>query len=410
MITYEEALSVVLENTPLLKVESVALDELSGRVLAEDIKAPFDLPLFDNSAVDGYGVAVADVLDASDERPVKLPLTGVLRAGDAGQLNLAPANSMKILTGAVVPPGVEAVVMREYCQEIGSAVLVRRSASAGENIRPQGAEYRRGETILRRGLPVTPPVVGMIASLGLLQAKVYGLPAAAVISTGNEIVPPGVDLQPGQIYDSNSYALKAALRGFGVSEVAGYHAPEDEEKTEEALRAALAVCDLVVCAGGVSVGDFDFVTAACNKVGVRCKIWKVSIKPGKPVYFGTLNSGEKKKLIFGLPGNPVAALVTLHLFVRPALLKMTGMAPERAQPLLFHAVLEKDLRKRPNRMEFVRGVVRAEGGQLRVAPTTGQDSHMLGGLCNATCLIHFGKDESRLSAGDQVLVELLDWN
>lgn len=410
MITYEEALSIVLDHTPVFPAENVALDELCGRVLGEDLHAPFDMPMFDNSAVDGYGVLVADVQDASDDSPVKLPLNCILRAGDPGEMALSPYNSVKILTGAVVPPGVEAVVMREYCQETESSVLVKRSACIGENIRPRGAEYRKDETILRRGMPVTPPVVGMIASLGLTHAKVHQQPRAAVISTGNEIVQPGMELRPGQIYDSNSYALKAALQEFGVAQVGRYHAAEDETKTEEALRAALGRADLVVCAGGVSVGDFDFVTTACKTIGVESKIWKIAIKPGKPVYFGTFDEGGGKKLVFGLPGNPVSALVTLHLFVRPAVRKMMGMAPERVKPLAFNAVLDGELRKRPDRMEFVRGVLRSENGRLHVKPTTGQDSHMLGGLCNATCLIHFGKDETRIAAGDQVLVEILDWN
>lgn len=420
MLGYEEAVLKILDNCLPLGTEEVALEKLAGRVLAVDVVAPFDFPRFDNSAVDGFGVIVADVTGATEQAPVKLPLSAVLRAGDPGEMVLSASHGVKILTGGVVPGGVEAVVMREYCREENGSVHIGYTPTAGENIRPRGAEYKQGETLLRRGMVATPPVVGMVASVGLSAILVSEQPRVAVISTGNEIVAPGVQLKPGQIYDSNSFALGAAIREFGIETVNFYHAPEDRDQTEVVLRQALAENDVIVSAGGVSVGDFDFVTQVCKEMGVQELIWKIAIKPGKPVYVGLVpgvpgapcTPQSTTRMIFGLPGNPVSALVTLNLFVRPALRKMMGVKENDQRMPRFTARLEKDVRKRPGRMEFVRGELfcGADSDELRVKATTGQDSHMLGGLCNANCLIHFGKDESLLSAGESVVVELLPWN
>lgn len=420
MLTYEEAMAIILANCPSLGTEQVEIGQLHGRVLATDITAPFDFPRFDNSAVDGFGVIVKDVAGATEDKPVLLPLSAILRAGDPGQMVLDARHGVKILTGGVVPDGVEAVVMREYCREDNGSVLIGYAPTAGENIRPRGGEYRQGETLLRRGMLATPPVVGITASVGLAQVAVHKLPRVAVISTGNEIVAPGTELQPGQIYDSNSYALGAAVRECKVNCINFYHAPEDREQTEVVLRKALAENDVLVSAGGVSVGDFDYVTPVWKEIGVQELLWKIAIKPGKPVYVGlqpgapgapcTPPSGQK--LIFGLPGNPVSALVTFTLFVRPALRKMMGVKEKDLHTPRFTATLETDVRKRPGRVEFVRGELfcGADSQELHVKATTGQDSHMLGGLCNANCLIRFDKDESLLSAGQKVIVELLSWS
>lgn len=420
MLSYEEAIGIILANCVPLGTEEVEIGKLHGRVLATDVTAPFDFPRFDNSAVDGFGVLIADVIGATEQSPVALPLSAVLRAGDPGQMTLAARHGVKILTGGVVPAGVEAVVMREYCREENGSVLVGYEPSAGENIRPRGAEYKEGETLLRSGTMATPPVVGMVASVGLPAIAVSKRPRIAVISTGNEIVAPGTELKPGQIYDSNSFALGAAIREFAVESVSFYHAPEDKEQTEVVLRQAFAENDVIVSAGGVSVGDFDYVTHVCKEIGVQELVWKIAIKPGKPVFVGLIagapgapcSAPSGRKMIFGLPGNPVSALVTLNLFVRPAIRKMIGVREAELRMPRFTARLEKDVRKRPGRMEFVRGELfcGADSEELRVKATTGQDSHMLGGLSNANCLIHFGKDESLLSAGEKVVVQLLDWS
>ncbi len=411
MISYEEALTIIFANTEALPKTRQRLEKLLDSVLAEPVVAAMDLPSFDNSAVDGFGVRVADVEKAASGSPVKLSVKGVIRAGDEGQLRVREGTACKILTGAPVPPGVEAVVMKEFCQELNGHVLVAQKARQGDNIRRRGGEFLRGEAVLPSGLRITPPVVGLLANLGYSTFAVHRKPRVAVVTTGNELVKPGRRLLPGKIFDSNSYALKAAVAALGIDDCLTFHAAEDESRTREVLARALASADVVISAGGVSVGDYDFVKGALEQLGVRTLLWKIAIKPGKPVYFGTLvdKLRRRRKCVFGLPGNPVSALVTFNQFVKPALAKMMGISAPGAGSV-FMVTLKKTIRKKVGRTEFVRGVLKTENERLVVEATAGQDSHMLGGLSLANVLIHFPSDIEQLSQGEPVLVEFLGWN
>ncbi len=407
MISYDEALATVLAQAEPLGTERVPLEALAGRFLAEPVAAAFDFPIFDNSAMDGFGVRVADVRDATPEAPARLRLLGEVRAGDAGEGDLAPGTATRILTGAPVPPGVEAVVMRERCEERGGEVLVAQAARPGENIRRRGEEFRAGDAALPAGARATPPVVGLLATFGCASAVVCRRPRVAVLVTGSELTTPGEPLRPGHIYDSNSPMLSAALAGLGIEEARVQRVPDDLASTTRHMAQALEWADLLLTVGGVSVGDYDFVKDACGALGIETLYWQVAIKPGKPNYFGVHPSGRGRQMVFGLPGNPVAAALSFTQLVRPALLKMMG-AREVLAPRA-PAVLTADLRKKPGRLEFVRGVAREEGGRLVVTPTAGQESHMLGGIAPANCLLPFAADQAFLAAGTPVVIEWVQW-
>jgi molybdopterin molybdotransferase len=458
MLTYVEALKEILDNCRPLASESIDLKHCLRRVLATPLTSSIDLPQFNNSAVDGFGVLVEDLIGASPESPVPLVLIGEVAAGSrqvaagagqvaagAGQvaaiagiqphsnsIQLNPGQCVRILTGAPVPGTVEAVVMKEVCQKLDGepeTISVSAATRIGENIRLQGEEIEAGATVLPKGTLITPPVVGVIASLGITALDVYRVPRVAVIATGDELIEPGLPLAEGQIYESNSYALVAALHGLGINEVKRFHCRDTREETTRVLQEALAYADIVISAGGVSVGEYDFVKDVCEEQGVETIFWRIAIKPGKPVYFGVANRTEEAKLVFGLPGNPVSALVTFNLFVKPAIARLQGRV---INPRLFQAKAARNLKKKAGRLDFVRGTLKVVTGQrhdtagysqtaprhdtkgglasdLEVMPTVGQESHMLTGLAKADCLMHFAQDLEFLPEGDYLPVELLSW-
>ena len=419
MISYEEALARVLRNAHPLSSVRVRLEDALGYCLAENIRAREPVPLFDQSAMDGFGVRASDVAEARPDSPVRLKLAGMVRAGDDALRPVRSGTAVRIFTGAKVPPGVQAVVVQESCEETGGDVLVRESVPAGKNIRRKGEEIRRGARVLSAGTRITPPVIGLLATLGYSTFLVHRKPRVTLLVTGNELVALGRPLRPGRIRDSNSHALAAALKDTGIEEVSVRRIKDDEALLRQALMAALQDSDFVLTSGGVSVGEYDLVKDAAASAGMRTVFWKVAIKPGMPNYFGVWDRGSRrarasgkkavpgKTLLFGLPGNPVSALVSYHQFVRPALLKMSGQ--RTSGRFVFPAALEKDVGKKAGRAEFARGVVRVNNGALNVVPTDQQGSHMLSGLASANCLIHLASDATLVEHGQQVPVELLSW-
>ncbi len=415
LLTYDQALEKVLDTVTPLPHEEVELDKILNRFLAQDVVARFDLPRFDNSAVDGFGVRLEDVATASESNPGRLRLKTTIHAGDSGNVHpLEKGETIKILTGAMVPPSVEAVVMREYCREEDGHVAVLVKASPGENIRRRGDEVREGEGVIPSGLRVTPPVVGLLAGFGYAGYAVSRQPRVAIVVTGDELVKPGAVLESGQIYESNSYSLVAAVKALGLPDCRAIHALDTREAVFQAFSEALENADVVVSAGGVSVGEHDFVKTVLEEdLKINTVFWRVAIKPGKPVFFGYQNIGSDakgRKLVFGLPGNPVSALVTFNLFVKPALRKMQGSAAGPT-PDGWHALAAANMKKKAGRMDFVRGILSCSPeGALNVLPTRRQDSHMLSGLAKANCLIQFGADEESLLQGQCVKLERLDWH
>jgi molybdopterin molybdotransferase len=430
MLTYEQALSKIVEFSAayVQQIESVDFRSALGRVLAGPIEAGFDLPRFNNSGVDGYGVIVEDLAGASEANPVKLRFDGQVAAGASGieagaDQDLKPGHCLRILTGAPVPDSVEAVVMKEYCQvlEQEGVVEINCPVRIGENIRMQGEEVESGTRVLGQGVLISPPIVGLLATLGQTEITVFRQPRVAVISTGDELVEPGVELQGCQIYNSNTHALVAALRALGIGQVKSFHTKDDREQTRAVLEEALAQSDVVISIGGVSVGERDYVKETFEALNVRTVFWRISMKPGKPVYFGVVENGGRgldedsatagtiEKVVFGLPGNPVSALVTFNLFVKPALKIMQGL--KEKQKRITSARLARNLKKKAGRLEFVRGTLEsAEDGSLIAYATTGQESHMLTGLAAADCLMLFAGDLEFLPEGATLPVQILNWH
>jgi molybdopterin molybdotransferase len=409
MIPFDEALRTVLDSIKLLGVEDVDLEKLNGSYLAEDLIAPFPSPQFDNSAVDGYGVKLTDLIEASESAPKELRLVNSIAAGSNLPQQIKPGEAVKIFTGARVPSSCDAVVMREFSTESEGIVALSFKPSQGENIRRKGDEFEEGTVVLSSRTKVSPPVVGLIASFGKKSAKVFRKPRVGLVVTGDELVEPGQKLAPGQIYNSNVYGLKAALQELGIDECAQYLSRDTLEETKQKFQESLSASDIVISSGGVSVGDHDYVKEALESLGVKTLFWRIAMKPGKPVYFGILDEGEKRKYFFGLPGNPVSVMVTFHQIVKPAIQKMLGAL--QPKPQIFKAQLTQPLKKKAGRLDFVRGVFEVnEQGTLEATPTGGQESHMLSGLAKASLMIHFEASVENLEKGATVDATLINWN
>lgn len=409
MLSYLEARNLILGSLKKLDVVELPISETLNHTLAEPVISPFELPLFDNSAVDGFGVLVNDLRNADSENPIALRLIGSLEAGakSTNHSQIKHGECIKILTGAPVPAGVEAVVMKEYSEfeKQSDLGLFTRSVVPNENIRKRGEELKKGDCVIEANTQVTPPVVGVLASLGYASFSVIRQPRIAILTTGDELVQPGEKLLPNQIFNSNSYAIEAACKSLGLKETIKLHCNDTREDTIEKMTEAIDFADIIICTGGVSVGDRDLVKPVLeDDFKVETILWKIAIKPGKPVYFAR----KQEKYFFGLPGNPVSAMVTFHLFVKPALLKLQGITPN--EPSLTKAILSRKIKKKAGRMEFVRGIQkRTKDDTLVVEPTRGQESHMLSGLASANCLIHFNLEDELLDENSKVEIQKLNW-
>lgn len=393
MIHFQEAASLIEAHThPQAPIMASAEDAL-GRFLADDVYASTPSPMFDNSAVDGYGRRAED-LDAPSLR-----LAGAVAAGASPDVVLRPGECVRIMTGAPVPEGVAAVAMQEDCLVEGENVRFGIASQPGDHIRRIGSDFEAGVRLLPAGTRLGPAHGGLLFSGRAQSVSIHRPPRARIVSTGSELMTIDEAPAPGKIYDSNSFSLRQAVREMGI-ECEATRAGDDPSELRRKLGDALDEADVVITSGGVSVGDFDLVRSTFASLGVEELFWRVAIKPGMPVSFGV----QGPKLAFGLPGNPVSAMVTFQLFVRPALLKLLG---HRAPwPTPFTARFEGSARKKPGRMEFLRGDLGRDG---TVRPLDRQSSHQLSGLAGANCLIRFPVDRVELKPGDPVEVTELRW-
>ncbi|MGV3614829.1 MAG: gephyrin-like molybdotransferase Glp [Fimbriimonas sp.] len=388
MTTYESALATILADARPLPLRLAPVDSDLRGVLAREVAAPIDLPPFDNSAVDGYAVRL----------PIEGPLllVGETSAGQPAGRPLQPGEAIRIFTGAPIPPGTHAVVMQEDVSAEADRITVPETPRPSANIRRQGEELHVGAPVLPAGHVVTPATIGVLATLGLTEVAVSDTPRIGIVATGNELVPPGQPLAAGQVYASNGVALAAAARALGVATTVA-HAVDDPGALREALAEALTSHDIVITAGGVSVGAYDYVRSAWRELGLTERFWRVAIKPGKPVLFGIAPNGS---LAFGLPGNPVSALVTFHLFVRPAIRAMQGLPPEPPVSLR----LGSPVRGSVGRDDFVR-VQLVDGLAF---PLERQGSHMASGLALADALVRIPAGAT-LDAGSVAPAIRLNW-
>jgi molybdopterin molybdotransferase len=395
---------VVLEATPVLAAETVAARDALGRVLAENVLAPRDLPPADNSAMDGYAVRVADCAGASPERPAVLRLAFQVPAGARPERVLGPGQAARILTGGPVPEGADAVVRQEDTEADGGTVRIQVAPAPREHIREVAEDVRRGETILEEGRRLGAAELGMLASLGRSVVAVHQAPRVALLSGGDELVEPDGDLDGGRIASSNSYSLAARCRELGAAPLYLGIARDTPEDLERHFRAGLGA-DVLVSSAGVSVGDRDYVRGALEKLGASLLFWGVKMKPGYPLAFGRF-VGERGPLAFGLPGNPVSAMVTFDQFVRPALRKMAGHR-DRFRPLV-RAELAESLRKKAGRLHFVRVRLERRDGRVLAHSTGTQSSGVLRSMIQAQGYLIFPADATELRAGESADVQVID--
>lgn len=333
MLPAAEAEAKILALTALpTEVEQVPLDACVGRVLAKAIPSPLDFPHWDNSAMDGYAVRYEDVQGASVEHPKLLTLTETIPAGRSPQLPVGPGQAARILTGSMLPAGADTIVIQEVTQRQGDTVLVLETPEPQQFVRHRGSFCRAGEALMAPGLAIGGPELAVLASAQCLQVPVFPQPRVAILSTGDELVMPDVRLQPGQIVDSNQYALAALVRQAGAIPLNLGIVPDQPQALRAAIQSALAQADVIVSSGGVSVGDYDYVDEILSELGATLHIRSVAVKPGKPLTVATFptergpEAPRIEPLYFGLPGNPVSALVTFWRFVAPALQKRSGLA------------------------------------------------------------------------------------
>jgi molybdopterin molybdotransferase len=403
MQSVDSYLSEVLAAIRPLPPRELGLDEAEGAVLTEDVTAAWPLPPFDNSAMDGYAVLAADVAGATEERPVTLPVRGEVAAGDTGRHELTAGGCIKIMTGAPLPPGADAVVPVEWTDggPAGGRVVIMRAADPGNAIRRAGGDAAVGNVLLTAGTRLGPVQIGLLAAAGHGTATGRPRPRVTLISTGNELAEPGQPAAPGQIWESNSRMLAAAARQAGFLARRHPIVPDDKVTVLAAIEAALAEADLLVTTGGVSMGgEHDVVKAALGDLGT-VGFRKVAMQPGMPQGFGVV--GSPGTPIFTLPGNPVSAYVSFQLFVRPAAGVFQDRHPERLAAA--RARLAGPARSPQGRRSFLRGMLDPDAGTI--TPVSGQASHQLASLARANALIIVPEAVTELAEGTEVEVLVL---
>jgi molybdopterin molybdotransferase len=401
MVTVDQALETILAKIKFKGVEKIPIGESLGRTLAEDIVARRNNPPLDNSAMDGYALIAEDIESATPENPVPLDVTEEIAAGYQSDVTLQSGQAFRIMTGAPIPKGANAVLMQEDTDRNGDTVLVKDKAEVGENIRLAGEDVRSGEIVIPKGATITPAQIGMMAVVGRSQVFVSQRPRVAILSTGDEIMDLDGELTGPCIYNSNGYMLQAQIRSAGGIPLYLGIARDTEEDLMEKFSWALE-CDLVVSSGGVSVGDYDLVKASLKKMGQDMLFWKVAMKPGKPLAFGKI--GETP--IFGLPGNPVSSFVSFEQFVRPSIKKVLGFSELTAK--VVQAKLTRDICKKAGRLHFLTSVVSWENGQCSVTPAQEQGSGILKSTVKANGLLVFPLEATEIKAGSKVSVQLLE--
>jgi molybdopterin molybdotransferase len=403
MITVDEALDKILSHIDPLGVEKVSLLESLGRVIGENVHARRNIPPLDNSAMDGYALRSVDVREASQGRPVRLEVIEDLPAGYISTKKLEKGKAIRIMTGAPVPTGADAVIPVEETKKENGSVSIFRAVTSDENIRKSGEDVKKGDRVISQGDMIRPAEVGMLASLGRSFVSVYQKPLVAILCTGDELVDVDGDLDEVKIISSNSYSLGAQVKDCGATPLQLGIAKDRKEEIEEKLREGLRA-DVIISSAGVSVGDYDFVKEVMNRLGMEMIFWKVGMRPGAPLAFGTIGG----KPVFGLPGNPVSSMISFEQFVRPSLLKMMGNR-KLFRPVI-EAVLKEDIKKMAGKRYFIRGSVSFEKNQYFVTTTGEQGSGILKSMVRANGLIVIPEDQEIARAGEKVKVQLLDRN
>jgi len=384
---------------PVAGVERVATRSALGRVLDQQIVPAFDVPAHDNSAMDGYAVRAADL---GAEGETRLEEIGAALAGRPYKGKVGRGECVRVMTGAVMPAGTDTVVIQEVVRVEGDAIVVPAGQKRGQNTRAAGEDLKRGVAVLHPGRALAPADLGLIASLGIGEVSVRRRLRVAFFSTGDELASIGAPLAEGQVYDSNRYTLYGMLSRLGVEILDLGVVRDDPALLEAAFASAAANADAIVTSGGVSVGEADFTKQMMARLG-EVLFWRIAMRPGRPMAFGRIG----KAALFGLPGNPVAVMVTFYQFVRDALLHLAGRTDNYTLPLL-KVPAAAPLRKVPGRTEYQRGVLFRDGGEWKVRTTGQQGSGVLRSMSEANCFIVLEHERGRVEAGEPVQVQLFD--
>jgi len=387
---------------PVSGTENLPVRSALGRVLARDIVSPIDVPSHDNSAMDGYAVRSDDLRAAE---PVTLIEIGTAYAGREFSGEVQRGQCVRVMTGAVMPKNTDAVVIQEAVATEGRRITVPPGQERGQNRRLAGEDLAKGKPALHAGRMLRPADIGLVASLGIGELSVRRKLKVAFFSTGDELVSVGKKLKAGEVYDSNRYTLWGMLARLGCEVTDLGVVRDDPKKLEAAFRKAAAGADAVVTSGGVSVGEADFTKQMMAKLG-EVAFWKIAMRPGRPMAFGRIRARGRSAYLFGLPGNPVAVMVTFYHFVRGALLHMMGRS-DTELPLL-RAKSETAMRKKPGRTEYQRGILELKNGEWCVRLTGAQGSGILRSMSEANCFVVLGHEQGSVNAGDYVDVMVMD--
>lgn len=394
MLTVAQARDRILAQISVLDGEEVPLLVSRDRVLTEEVRAVREVPPFTNSAMDGYAVRAADVRSASPDRPVRLRLLGEIRAGGPAPAAVQAQTALRIMTGAMMPEGADAVVRIEDTAEADNQVAIRVGVGEGTNVRRAGTDVSKDSVVAAPGRLITPGLIGVLASAGRSMVRCVRQPRVQLLTTGDELRDAGQTLGPGEITNTNRYTLVAALEGAGATALDAGVARD--ERTDLAARLErFADADLVITTGGVSMGAYDLVRSLLEERDA-VNFWQVALRPGKPLVFGSVHGVP----LIGLPGNPVSALVGFELFVRPALRKMQGRAD--IEPVLVPATSDERLGAVPHLEQYLRGVARWESGGLAVRLTGNQGSHVLRSMADANCLVRVPPSDVDILPGGPV--------
>jgi molybdopterin molybdotransferase len=401
MLSVDEAQEQLLAAIPVLTVEEAPILEALDRVLAQDAHADLDLPPFTNSAMDGFAVRAADTVGASADAPRRLPVVGLVAAGDPGTTPLSPGTAVRIMTGAPLPPGADAVIPIEQTSPLDDEVDLLAAVLLGASVRHAGEEVRRGQRVLEAGAVLRPGELGLLASLGYARVPVHRKPLVAILSTGDELVDIGEVPGPGQIRNSNAAMLASQVLRAGATPLMLGIARDTREAVQAALDAGKHA-DLYISSGGVSVGDFDVVKQVLTERG-SVDFWRVNMRPGKPVAFGRIDDIP----LLGLPGNPVSAFVTFELFARPVLRKLAGHRFLRRQPV--PVIMDDRVPSAGTRRHFARAFARWEQDGWHAGTTGAQESHLLSSTVAANALVIVPEGSADIAAGDRATALLLEW-
>ena len=398
LLPVSEAQRRIAAHTPVIsETESVSLDDALQRILAEDLVSPADVPGHTNSAMDGYALRGAELPETGTRQ---FKVCGTVLAGKPYEGAVDEGAAVRIMTGAVMPQGTDSVVMFEQTELDGETISIGAGHRSGQNVRRAGEDLRRGETALGRGVRIMPAELGVLASLGHERVPVMRRPRVAYFSTGDEILAPGQAQPKGAVFDSNRFTLRGMLARLGVESIDMGIVPDDRQALRSALDEAAGRADAIITSGGVSAGDADYVKEIFEVIG-QVGFWKIAIRPGRPLAFGLIGGA----VFFGLPGNPVAVMVTFYQFVQPALRQMMGERDSRPTPAL-NATCISALRKKKGRVEYYRAVLeKDQSGALVVRSTGKTGSGLLHTMADANCFIVLGDDDENVEPGASVEVQ-----